>query len=168
MKLNETLNEQYFYCPKTLEYADAGYWWAYSSLIKTGICKVEHKVNIEKLQGTKEYWDIDDSEESRWVKDGALPLVSEFIERNRNFEIFYGEQDHFLDAGERYYWEWLDVGYKPDKSPRYFLEVLGFRSWSQVAEFVNGPGVHHFNKPWWWHIQPDHDEAKKFFEAKAT
>lgn len=158
------MNEQCLYCPKTKEYVDAGYRWAYSLLVKPGICKHGQKVDIEKLLEAREYWDIDDSEDSKWLKEGVLPLVKDFIDRNRKFDIFYGEQDHFLDVDEPGYWEWLDVGYRPDKSPRYFFEVLEYRTWNQIECFVNKNDVYHGNKPWWWNLQPVHNEARKFFE----
>ncbi|MDJ0707980.1 MAG: hypothetical protein QNJ46_32305 [Leptolyngbyaceae cyanobacterium MO_188.B28] len=160
------MNEQYFYCPGSKEYVRAGYRWAYRYLVKTGICQRGENVNIDTLLSAKEYWRIDDSEESKWLKDGILPLVSNFIKSNRRHDIFYGEEEFFLDADKNEYWEWLDVGYLPEKSPRYFIELLKFNSWHEVEEYVNKNPVYHGNKPWWWEWNPQHDEARKYFDKK--
>jgi len=59
------------------------------------------------------------------------------------------------------------VGYLPELSPRYFIEILEFRSWSEVEAFVGKNSVYHGNKPWWWEWQPAYDSAKAYFESNV-
>ncbi len=97
-----------FACPQCHQYLDAGYRWAYHTLEKIGIVRQKQVVSVPAVLAATEYWTIDRSPESTWLRDGVLPKVHAFLIEHERHGVVYVEDEWIWnreEAGE----SWAEI-----------------------------------------------------------
>jgi hypothetical protein len=156
------MNNLYFACSDCKTYTDAGYRWAYSTLEDTGLVQQGNPVSITAILAAEEYWNPPLEEASRWLYDEVLPGVRVFLEEHKKHRVIFAEAEGFLffESAHKYF-EWLQVGYLAEISPRTLVEKLGFTTWEAATEYLSKMEV----SPWWWdHTEDYSNKAKAKFE----
>lgn len=166
------MNELYFACRTCKNYIDAGYRWCYAHLERPGIVQKGQPISVEAVLQAEEYWHIPERQDdhAEWLRRD-LPKIKAFLEKHRNHEIIYGEDDFLWgDDGDEWDFDWLHEEENSDyaiKSPRYFVERLGFTDWKQVIAYCEESGedeIYQIRRPHWWGHKDDEFAAKRKFE----
>jgi hypothetical protein len=153
------MNNLYFGCIRCRVFVDAGYRHAYAALEQPGIVKRSAPVDVDAVLQAREYWDVD----AEWLRQ-LLPAVRQFLHVHRDHEVQFGEGEGLgitpmYDRDYRLF-EWLmEAGYVYEELPRYYVERLGFRRWSQVVEHIERSQ----SCPWWWHDDEYTNAARQKF-----
>jgi hypothetical protein len=110
------------------------------------------------------YWNPPEDEGSRWLYEGVLPAVRQFLIGHQSHLITFGEEEEFAPIQRDDYFDWMQIGYLAKPTPRYLVETLAFTSWDQVREYIGRQKI----PPAWWEvtwIDPSpHERAKEKFE----
>ena len=155
------MNDLYFACRTCKNYIDAGYRFCYWTLVCPGIVESNKRVNPEAVWSAEEYWRGGD--DSDWLAE-LLPKVRFFLKEHREHDLIFGDDEEIgtvpVHDGDYRVFEWLNEPgsslCSPELLPRYFVERLGLRTWSQVAAYVENEKV----KPWWW-MDPEYKARGK-------
>jgi hypothetical protein len=102
------MNGVNFACLQCRQFLDAGYRWAYHGLEKPGIVQQQQVIDVPRVLAANEYWDIGDSPESAWLREGVLPKVRAFLAEHESHGIVYVEDEWLWnreDAGE----SWTEI-----------------------------------------------------------
>jgi hypothetical protein len=102
------MNCVYFACPQCQSYIDAGYRWAYWTLEEPGIVQQPELVPVERILSATEYWGIDDSPESAWLREKVLPKVRSFLLEHQQHETVYVDEQ-WIYGREEEGQEWSEV-----------------------------------------------------------
>jgi hypothetical protein len=155
----------YFACCDCKIYIDAGGRWAYCGLEEPRICVRGEKVDVEAVFSAENYWNPPHDENSRWLYEGVLPPLREFLHEHQSHRIVFGEEKDFASLDEAYL-DWMQVGYLLMPTPRYLVEVLGFRSWNQVREYMDQQKFpsYWWETTWWGDPSPYEKGRQKFQE----
>jgi hypothetical protein len=156
------MNNLYFACMDCKVYLDAGYLWAYWSLEEPGVVRRGRHVSVESVLSAKEYWSPSKTESADWLYEKVLPSVGDFLERHKDHPVIYGQMADFLQLDGEGFLDWLQLGFMPQLSPRYFIEYLGMKTWDEVCSFI----ACQESAPWWWMLEWDnlHDKARRKFQ----
>lgn len=160
------MNDVYFACKDCRVLLDAGCRWALSTLVDAaGFREASGLVCIDAVSASPECWNPPDEPDSRWLKMEILPSVHAFLSEHRNHRIDFGEfgalvrDESFLD--------WLQIGYGPEPTPRYFAEVLKFRSWDEVTAWLSELDERRYDAPGWRHDAVRLRDVRRRFEASV-
>jgi hypothetical protein len=126
--------------------ADAGYRWATSTLEASGIVDRERAVSPEAVRGASEYWSPPEEPDSLWLIDGVLPRVRAFFEKHAAHTLRFGDFEELAGTKDTAFLDWLDASVRPELSPRFFVEVLGFTRWVDALDWIRTTE----HVPWWW------------------
>lgn len=152
----------YFACLDCKIYIDCGCRWAYWELEDPKTVARNQPINIEAILRAEQYWNP--PSESRWLYEDLFPPLRTFLQDHSNHEIVFCDKDYIAPEIDERYFEWMQVGYLASLSPRYFVDVLGFKDWEQVREYVEALRL----RPSWWEItgaDPSlHGIARRQFE----
>ncbi len=153
------MNFLYFACSDCKISINAGNRWAYLELEEAGLVKCGEQANIERVQAAEKYWNPPIEESSRWLYEEIFPPLKLFLEEHKKHRVIFGEQDSFvsLDTGD--FWNWLQIGYLLTPMPRYFVDVLGYKTWNQVEAYINQQE----NIIWWLDDENSHENSKRKF-----
>jgi hypothetical protein len=156
------MNTLYFSCTDCKIYTNAGYRWAYWTLEDKGIVQKGMRVSVNAFMGAEEYWNPPAEATSNWLYDEVLPGVRAFLQEHNDHRIIFADSDNFLFSGsDDTYFEWLQVGYLANISPRTLVEKLGFKTWEEANDYLSK----HDSPPWWWdHTEELRDQGKAKFE----
>lgn len=102
------MNCVYFACPRCRSYIDAGYRWAYWALEEPGVVKETENVQVDRVFAASDYWNIDDSSQSAWLRDGVLPKVRKFLLEHHAHTILY-VNEFWIYAKEESGEAWAEV-----------------------------------------------------------
>jgi hypothetical protein len=144
------MNDVYFACEDCGTLVDAGYRWAYWELEHRGVVKRRERVSARAVEAVDSYWNPPAESESKWLTDAVLPRVRSFLAAHGEHRLTYGDIEDVVGTDPTALFDWVDVSYLPELTPRYFVDVLGLVSWTQVLEW----GKTADRKPWWWD-EPD-------------
>jgi hypothetical protein len=103
------MNSRHFGCLRCKTYLDAGYRWAYWQLEEPGIVTIGEPVSVEAVLAASDYWSPPAEEESRWLVEGVLPQVRQYMAEHRDHGILYIEDDTAFDP-EGPCADWVQVG----------------------------------------------------------
>ena len=153
------MNNLYFGCTSCRVFVDAGYRHAYAALEQPGIVNPTAPVDIGAVLAAREYWEVD----AEWLGQ-LLPAVRQFLHVHRNHDVRFGDAQLLgitpMYDGDYRLFEWLmEAGYVYEELPRYYVERLGFRQWSQVVEHIEGSQ----SCPWWWGDEEYTNAARQKF-----
>jgi hypothetical protein len=155
------MNNVYFACHNCKIYVDAGYRWAYWRLEEPGIVIRGRKVDAPAVLAAAAYWNPPQDESSSWLYERVLPFVRKFLEDHQSHKLVFGEETDFVRGDE---FDWMQVGYLAMPTPRYLVEVLGFKAWDQVRSYMEQQKP---PPPWWevtWGSDPSpHERGKRKF-----
>lgn len=157
------MNFLYFACCDCKVYIDPGHRWAYSELEQAGIVSRGQEVNVEAVLSAEKYWRPTRDEETRWLYEEVFPPVRQFLHEHKSHRILFGELDDFVRDDDAM--NWMQVGFALMPTPRYLVEVLGFRSWERVSDYMEELKI----PPAWWEVTWDgdpspHEKGKRKFE----
>ena len=130
------MNNLYFSSPETKVFIDIGDRWAYWALEHTGIVERGRPVDVDAVLGAEKYWK---SEDPRLALE-VLPPVTQFLEEHREKEITFGDERKIIPPFDEHYFEWKQVGYRAELSPRTFAEEMGYTEWEDVEKFLESLG----------------------------
>jgi hypothetical protein len=157
------MNNVYFACEDCRVMVDAGYRWAAHTLEESGIVGRRQTVSAERVLAAVTYWDAPSDLESKWL-DEVLPTVRAFLETHGQHRLTYGDAEEIVGLEPTAMFDWLDAGYLPEMTPRYFVETLGFRSWSEVLTWARATE----DRPWWWDEPELKDSARTRFQEMVA
>jgi hypothetical protein len=140
----------FFFCPDCKTYVSAGDKWASSKLVGTGIVKTGSEIDLNAVWDAEGYWNPPQELESRWLYEEALPPVRQFLLDHVDHRIVFGTRDNFLPDYSEDILEWLQLGYMSQPKPRFLAEVLGFKTWDQVREYMADYKQKHERLPYWY------------------
>lgn len=156
--------DRFFACIDCKVYVDCGGRWAYWQLEEPKTLGLNQPADVEAVLAAKRYWNPPKNSESRWLYDEVLPPLRTFLQDHSSHEVVFGEKDSFAPVNDENYFAWMQVGYAASLTPRYLVEVLGFRDWEQVHEYVEGLSI----RPAWWEVtwtdSSPHERARRRFE----
>jgi hypothetical protein len=144
------MNELYFSCLDNKIFIDAGYRWAYCTLEKPGVVNRGQLISVEKVLNADKYWNPSKNNNSDWLHQDILPHCRKFLIQNRKLRIMFGEDEDFID--DKTYFDWKQIGFLAELSPRVFVEELGLKSWSEVENYISKLTT---DEPWWWDFTED-------------
>jgi hypothetical protein len=99
------------------------------------------------------------------LTDEVLPAVRSFLDMHGSHQVTYGDTEQVVGSDfPAALFDWLDVGYLPEITPRYFVDVLRLHSWAEVLEWARTVD----RKPWWWHEAELMDSARVRFQELIT
>lgn len=154
----------FFACVDCKIYLDCGGRWAYWQLEEPKTLVRNQAADIEAVLTAEQYWNPPRNEQSQWLYKEVFPPLHTFLREHRDHEVVFGEKDYFAPLNDESYFEWMQVGYAATLSPRYFVEVLRFRDWGQVREYVEHLDV----RPAWWEVTwtdpSPHEQARRKFD----
>jgi hypothetical protein len=157
------MNFLFFACCDCKIYINAGYRWSYWELEEAGIVKPGVQVNIENVLAAEKYWNPPKEESTRWLYKEIFPPLKLFVEKHKKHTIIFGEQESFTSPDTDEYWDWLQIGYILVPTPRHFVEVMGFKTWDEVEDYIKKQE----SLPWWWELswesQNWHEESQRKF-----
>lgn len=157
------MNFLYFACCDCKIYIDPGYRWAYSELEQVNIVSRGQEVIVEAVLSAEKYWSPPRDAETLWLYEEVFPPLRQFLHEHGSHRIVFGELDDFLREADAI--NWMQVGYAMMPTPRYLAEILGFRSWDQVREYM---GKLQIQPAWWevtWNDDPSpHEKGRRKFE----
>ena len=139
------MNDIFLACRECKVFADAGYRWAYFELVKTAVVTEGGTVNVAAVFAASSYWIPPDDGDSDWLVADVLPSVRALLEAHRDHNVTFGDSETIMGVDDHGF-DWLDVGYLPELSPRYFVEKVGLSTWQEVCGFVATAD----RQPWWW------------------
>lgn len=156
------MNNLYFACADCKIYVDAGYRWAYWSLEEVGVVARGKPVRVEAVLAAKEYWTPSETESAAWLHKEVLPAARRFLHEHKRHRIIFGNTADFMSFDGEDFLDWMQVGFLPQLSPRYFAEYLGLMNWNQVCDFISKQDC----APWWWMLEWEnlHDKVRRKFE----
>ena len=158
------MNEVYFVCQDCRVLLDAGYRWAVSTLVNVpGFRDSGGLVCVDAVFAAPEYWNPPDEPDALWLKAEVLPSVRVFLSEHRNHRIDFGDFDVLVGCENSL--DWLQIGYWPELTPRYFAEVLKFRSWDQVTAWLSELDELQYSKPNWLYDAVRLADVRRRFEA---
>lgn len=153
------MNNLFFACEHCKEYIDAGYRWAYFTLVRSGHVDRDERVDSDRVLQTEQYWNPPIDEQSQWLHQ-LLPEVKRFLIKHQNHTIQFGDFIDLFDNDDGF--DWLDLSPDiPELSPRYFIEVLEIYSWEDVIEYIQQMP----RQPWWFYadLKNAHPEVVRCF-----
>jgi hypothetical protein len=156
------MNDVYFACEDCRVLLNAGYRWAMALPGLPGFRDARGQVCVDVVMAAAEYWNAPHDPDSQWLRDEVLPSVHAFLAAHRTHRIDFGDFDYL---GSESALDWLQIGYWPEPTPRYFAEVLKLRSWSQVTDWLRTLDEQRHCLPTWLHDPKALVEARKRFEA---
>jgi hypothetical protein len=130
------MNNLYFACADCKIYIDAGYRWAYWKLEHAGVVSKGLEVRINAVLAAQEFWNPPREEDSRRLYEEIFPPLHQFLLEHQEHKVIFDDSEAVPPEDEREKLDWMEVGYSPEISPRYLVEVLGFREWQQVEAFM--------------------------------
>jgi len=158
------MNEVYFTCEDCRVMLDAGYRWAAMTLPDLpGFRDSRGKVCVDVVSAASEYWNPPDDAASHWLRNEVLPSVRAFLAAHLGHRIDFGDFDHLLICADAF--DWLQIGYGPEPTPRYFAEILDLRSWDQVTDWLRTLDERQYRYPSWLHDAKKIADARTRFEA---
>jgi hypothetical protein len=159
------VNTLYFRCEDCKRYIDAGYRWAYWSLVAPGIVAQDDFgeggqslpiVSVDAVLKAQAYWD--GAAEAPWLA-ALFPKVKEFLDVHGSHRLSFGDIQR-LEYPPQEWLDWLCDDAQPDESPRYLVEVLRLSRWGDVEKrYRQGRRT-----PWWWDIAGERMAARRRFE----
>lgn len=158
------MNDVFFACMTCRVLADAGYRWATSTLEAPGIVARERAVDTQVVRGASEYWSPPEGSDSLWLTDGVLPKVRVFLEEHATHTLRFGDFADLAGTEDTAFLDWLDVSVSPEPSPRFLVEVLGFRHWVDALDWLRATE----HAPWWWSDVELVDAVRRRFEDLAA
>ena len=158
------MNGLYFACCDCKIYTDAGYRWAYWGLEEPRVVSRGARVDPNAVLAAVRYWNPPNDETSRWLREGVLPGVRQFMIDHGTHQIVFGQEEDFAPGNDDYL-DWMQIGHLAQLTPRYLVEVLGLRSWDEVQKYMERQEA----PPAWWEIrnsQPPwpYEKARRRFE----
>jgi len=154
----------FFACCDCKIYTNAGDRWAYWELEGRGVVGRGVPVDVEAVLNATGFWNPPDNAESRWLYADVFPGLRQFLEEHKTHNMVFGEEEEFAPIKSEDYFNWMSVGYLSKPTPRYLVEVMGFRSWEQVRIYME----ERERKPTWWEMTwgdpSPHALAKQKFE----
>jgi len=126
------VNNLYFACTECKIFVDAGYRWAYWNLAEPGVVDSRMDVDVERVLNAADYWAPPHEPNSNWLYDDVLPSVRQFLSDHRRHRIVFWESN---DLPGDYLLEWLQIGYCPLPTARFFAETLRLRDWAAVLNY---------------------------------
>jgi len=161
------MNDLYFRCEECKRFIDAGYRWAYVTLVRPGIVAQDDfaeggntlpDVSAAAVLAADEYWKESDGDaRSRAALASQLKQVKLFLQQHQAHRLSFGDM-HRFHSPEDEWLEWLSEGDAP--LPRNLVEVLGFSTWAEVETLLaHGPA------PWWWAGGKNRAAARQRFDA---
>ena len=141
------MNNLYFACTDCKIYVDAGYRWAYWELEEAGIISRDRMVSVEDVLGAENYWNPPLEDSSNWLYQEIFPTLREFLSTHRFHKVVFGEEEEFAPDVDSLL-EWMQIGYLRIPTPRYLVEVMGFKSWEQVTDYMSKLE----SVPWWYEL----------------
>ena len=163
------MNELFFACRHCKTYIVCGGRWAYWELEHTDIVSRDNTVDAQAVLNAEKFWNPPKNEDSRWLYEGVFPPLRSFLKDHARHEIVFGEQEDFAPINSNNYFDWMQVGYLLDPTPRYLVEILGFTSWEQVRKYMEEQKL----TPAWWELTWDnhpslHERARRRFEELVS
>jgi hypothetical protein len=152
------MNDVYFACRTCQVMTNAGYRWACVQLEEPGVVSVGERVSAAAVFAAREYWSPGEEDDSAWLRFEVLPIVKVFLEKHGSHELAYGDAEQVTGEAPTGFIDWLEVGPSASPSPRWFVEVLGLRTWADVLAWSRENP-----KPWWWAIEELKDIARVRF-----
>jgi hypothetical protein len=147
-----SMNDLYFRCEDCKRFVDAGYRWAYVTLVRPGVVVEDDfadggsnlpVISAAAVLAAHDYWQESDGDErARAALASQLARVKAFLEAHQRHRLSFGDLHRFHRPED----EWLNWLSEDDAPllPRNLVEVLGCSDWSQVEAAVAG------RTPWWW------------------
>jgi hypothetical protein len=160
------VNELYFRCETCKRFVEAGYRWAYATLVEPGVVHADDyvtggtslpAVSAEAVLGAAPYWQVA-------AQDA---LLAQQLDRVRTFLLHHGKHTlsfgdiHRLHRPAHEWLSWLSEDGETAPLPRYFAEVLKLKSWADVESHVRTLRV----PPWWWSGDNRIAARRKFEES---
>jgi hypothetical protein len=102
------MNCVYFACSCCHKYIDAGYRWAYWKLEEPAIVQQPEVVILHRVLSAKEYWEIDNTPQSAWLREGVLPKVRIFLLEHQDHSIAYVDE-MWIDSREEKGETWSEI-----------------------------------------------------------
>ena len=90
------MNFRYFACPTCKTYTNAGYRWAYWNLEHPGLVEPNMPVDVSSVLQADKYWHPPDGADSKWLYEGVLPAVKEFLSEHYDHGILFVESGDFF------------------------------------------------------------------------
>jgi hypothetical protein len=126
------VNTLWFACTDCKVYLDAGYRWAYWNLVHPGIVTLQAPVEIDRVLNASAFWTPPADKTSEWLHNKVFPSLRQFFSDHRGHHIVFWDSN---DLPENSALEWLQVGYCPQPTARFFAEILKFKDWKSVLEY---------------------------------
>lgn len=159
------MNELYFACCDCKTYIDAGYRWAYWELEHAGVVSRKEAISVDSVLAADKYWNPPMDKTSRWLYEDVFPPLREFFKKHRTHRIVFGDREQ-VAPGDDYYLDWMQVGYCLQPSPRYLVEILGYKTWEEVDQHMTN--LADLAPAWWectwWGDPPPREKGKRRFE----
>lgn len=155
----------YFACCDCKIHIDAGYRWAYLTLEKVGIVNQGKQIDVDSVLRAESYWNLPQEEKSRWLYEEIFPPLRQFLQQHKSHRIIFGDDEEFAPFDSDDFWDWMQIGYLVNITPRYLVERLGLETWEQVEEYMRRQ---RFTPVWWeltwWGDPSPHEKGKRKFE----
>lgn len=156
------MNNLYLFCEPCKVFVDAGYRWAYSTLVETEVVVPNDPINIARLLGADEYWNPGVDEQSKWLVNDVLPAVRHFLTSHGNHRVVFGEDSLYFDSNPDWFLEWLQEGFLACLLPRFLKERLKLDSWADVCRYVEGLK----SAPAWWNDPEERQRTERWFRCR--
>ena len=157
--------DRYVACFDCNIYICAGDRWAYWTLEDSGVLKKGAPISAKAVLAAEGYWNPGREGNTDWLYDEVFPSVRLFLNEHESHKVVFGDKDDFLfgDNDENYwndYFNWMQIGFVPGPSPRFFVEQLGLRTWDEVWDHV----AKQDRDIWWMYDEKMSVKAKRKFE----
>ena len=158
------MNTVYFACADCRVLVDAGYRWAACELETPSVVARCARVSATAVLAASSYWAPPNDSESEWLTHQVLPALRAFLVEHHDHPLTYGDVEEVVGLDPVAVLSWLDVGYSPEITPRYLVDILGFRRWSEAVEWARSRDP----RPWWWEDSETNDSARTKFQEIAS
>jgi hypothetical protein len=156
--------DRFFACCDCKVYIECGGRWAFWQLEELKVVRRNHPVDVAAVLAADQYWNPPKNDESQFLLERVFPQLKAFLDLHFEHRVVFGERDYFAPFENDQFLDWMEVGYLPSLTPRYFVEVLGFTDWDQVRGYIEAQNV----PPAWWEVTwlyPSlHQKARRKFE----
>ena len=160
----QTNDAVYFACTDCSVLVDAGYRGAACELETPGVVARRARVSATAVLAASSYWAPPSDSESEWLTHQVLPAVRAFLAEHHEHRLTYGDVEEVVGLDPIAILRWLDVGYSAEITPRYLVDILGFRLWSEAVEWARSRDP----RLWWWDDAELNDSARTKFQEIAS
>ncbi|MDB5325737.1 MAG: hypothetical protein JWM57_1306 [Phycisphaerales bacterium] len=126
------MNNLYFACSDCKVYVDAGYRWAYWTLVHPGIVTHFQPVDVDRVLNASEFWLPPQDATLGWLYDDVLPELRRFLAEHQSHHLVFCDRDAFPN---HMLLTWLQLGRMPWPTARFFAETLALTSWEAVLDY---------------------------------